>query len=160
MTAERESSVEDSSRGLPHVAALMAVHERLSRDSAAVLAVTLRRAVQVVTAVALRTPDAHEISVVERALCRQHLADVVALLVAWGEPARSGRGQSLPATLLPQEVARRLYHAHRADPLPYHQALSRLLERLCAEQRGALSAQDLALLDDIAAAVLRTCRPV
>ncbi len=160
MTAKRESSVEQSSRGLPHVAALMAVHERLSRDSAAALAVTLRQAVQVLTTVALCPPGTHEISVLERALCRQHLADVVALLVAWGEPGCPGRGERLPGTLLPHEVARRLYHAHRADPLPYQQALGRLLERLCAEPQGALSAQDLAILDEIATAARSTCRPV
>jgi len=160
MKAEEESRVGDSPRGLPQAAALMAIHERLSRDSAAALALTLRQAVQVLTTVALCPPDAHEISVLERALCRQHLADVVALLVAWGEPARPGRGQRLPAALLPQEVAQRLYHAHRADPLPYHQVLGHLLGRLCAEPRGTLSAQDLTLLDEIAAAVMLTCRPV
>jgi len=160
MKAEEESRVGDSPRGLPQAAALMAIHERLSHDSAAALAVTLRQAVQVLTTVALCVPDAHEISVLERALCRQHLADVVALLVAWGEPARPGRGQRLPAALLPQEVAQRLYHAHRADPLPYHQVLGHLLGRLCAEPQGTLSARDLALLDDIATAVMLTCRPV
>ena len=158
MTADRESSVEESPTRLPQAAALMAIHERLSRDSAAALAVTLRQAVQVLTAVALCAPGAHEISVLERALCRQHLADVVALLVAWGEPARPGRGQRLPAALLPQEVAQRLYHAHRADPLPYHQVLGRLLERLCVEPQGTLTAPDLAVLGDIAAAVMLTCR--
>jgi len=158
MTTDRESSVEDSPPRLPQAAALMAVHERLSRDSAAALAVTLRQAVQVLTAVALCAPGAQEISVLERALCRQHLADVVALLVAWGEPARPGRGQRLPSALLPQEVAQRLSHAHRADPLPYHQVLGRLLGRLCLEPPGMLSVQDLALLDEIAAAVMLTCR--
>jgi len=160
MTADRESSVEESPPRLPQATALMAVHERLSRDSAAALAVTLRQAVQVLTAVALCAPGAQEISVLERALCRQHVADVVALLVAWGEPARHAREQCLPSALLPQEVAQRLYHAHRADPLPYHQVLGCLLGRLGAEPWETLSAQDLAVVDEIAAAVLLTCRPV
>jgi len=160
MTADRESRVGDSPHGLPQAAALMAIHERLSRDSAAALAVTLRQAVQVLTTVALCVPDAHEISVLERALCRQHLADVVASLVVWHEPTRHVRGQRLPAALLSQEVAQRLYHAHHADPLPYHQVLGRLLDSLCAEPQGMLSAQDLALLDEIAAAVMLTCRSV
>jgi len=158
MKDEEDSRVEESPRRLPQAAALMAVHERLSRDSAAALAVTLRRAVQVLTAVALCAPGAHEISVLERALCRQHLADVVALLMAWGEPSRRARGQHLPSALLPQEVAQRLSHAHRADPLPYHQVLGRLLGRLCLEPQGMLSAQDLTLLDEIVVAVMLTCR--